>query len=204
MYTSKNHAVSRNATVGSLLLSGTGSQFYLSRFSDWQSQLEHRTPLLSLVVNRVSATKLDAPQHQDVRTAVQHLENIRKVINPAITDLASMLDVSRQAVYKWLGDEAQPELDKLLKIRQLSEAADAFNSAGAAKRASALVKMKAFDGRSLMELISTGTLTSGHTDTLIKEAKAMESAYEQSKLAKSKAKPTTDWQSELSIPHMPD
>ncbi|MBU2827097.1 helix-turn-helix domain-containing protein [Acidithiobacillus ferriphilus] len=140
-----------------------------------------------------------AVKRSDVRTAQQHLANIRQVLNPAITDLAIVFDVSRQAIYKWLSGDSTPEPDKLARIVELSDVADAFRDAGVS-RAAALLKMKAFDGRSLLDLIAAGEGCSQHVQTLVAEAKAIEAAYERTGLAKSKAKPTSDWQSSMSIP----
>ena len=67
-------------------------------------------------------------------------------------------------------------------------------------RASSLLKMKAFDGRSLLDLVAAGQLAPEHSQTLIAEAQAMDAAYSRSGLAKSKAAPSDDWRAELSIP----
>ena len=121
------------------------------------------------------------------------------MLNPAIADLATTFGVSRQAIYKWIGGETTPEDDKLERIRSLSLAADAFQKAGMA-RASSLLKMKAFEGRSLLDLVAAGQLLPEHTQALIVEAQAMDAAYSRSGLAKSKAAPSDDWRTELSIP----
>lgn len=121
------------------------------------------------------------------------------MLNPAIADLATTLGVSRQAIYKWIGGESTPEDDKLARIRSLSLAAVAFQKAGVS-RASSLLKMKAFEGRSLLDLVSAGQLLPDHAQTLIIEAKAMDAAYSRSGLAKSKAVASDDWRTELPIP----
>jgi len=135
----------------------------------------------------------------DIRCAAEHLANIRQVLNPAIADLATTFGVSRQAMYKWIGGESTPEDDKLERIRSLSLAADAFQKAGVT-RASSLLKMKAFDGRSLLDLVAAGKLVPEYAQTLIAEAQAMDAAYSRSGLAKSKAAPSDEWRAELSIP----
>lgn len=142
-------------------------------------------------------------QRPDLRSASDHLANIRQVLNPAIADLAAVFGVSRQAIYKWIGGEATPEPDKFERIRTLSHAADAFRGAGIA-RASSMLKMKAFEGRSLLDLAAAGQLLPSHIRSLIAEAKAMDAAYERSGLVKSKAKPSDDWRTELSIPGSPE
>ena len=135
----------------------------------------------------------------DGKTASEHLGNIRQVLNPAIADMATVFGVSRQAIYKWIDGEATPEPDKFERICALSHAADAFRAAGIT-RASSMLKMKAFEGRSLMDLATAGQLLPPHIHSLIAEAQAMDAAYERSGLAKSKANPSDDWRSEVSIP----
>ena len=174
-------------------LGGTGSVFALPHANEWGKMLDTRVPCFDVQTTDADATR------PDIRSAAEHLANIRQVLNPAIADLATVFGVSRQAIYKWIGGESTPEDDKLERIRALSLAADAFQKAGVT-RASSLLKMKAFEGRSLLDLVAAGELTPEHTQTLIAEAQAMDAAYSRSGLAKSKAAPSDDWRAELSIP----
>lgn len=188
------------ALLGSVLVTvGTGSVFDLSRAGNWHRMVEARVPL------HIEVGTADTSQEQrpDLRSASEHLANIRQVLNPAIADLAAVFGVSRQAIYKWIGGEATPEPDKFERIRALSHAADAFRDAGIT-RASAMLKMKAFEGRSLLDLAATGQLLPSHIQMLIVEAQAMDAAYDRSGLAKSKAKPSDDWRTEVSIPGTPE
>jgi transcriptional regulator with XRE-family HTH domain len=189
------------ATVGSELIGsdlpvvGTGSVLDISRAVKWIWMLSARVPI------RVDVGTADDSQERrpGFRSASDHLGNIRQVLNPAISDLATVFGVSRQAIYKWIGGEATPEPDKFERIRALSQAADAFRDAGVA-RASSMLKMKAFEGRSLMDLAAAGQLVPSHIQSLIAEAQVMDAAYDRSGLAKSKAKPSDDWRTEVSIP----
>lgn len=193
-------AAATAALIGSaLVIGGTGSIFDLSRAGDWRRMVEARVPF------HVDVGVADESQEQqpDLRSASDHLANIRQVLNPAIADLAAVFGVSRQAIYKWIGGEATPEPDKFERIRTLSHAADAFRDAGIA-RASSMLKMKAFEGRSLLDLAAAGQLLPSHIQVLINEARAMDAAYDRSGLAKSKAKPSDDWRTELSIPGSPE
>lgn len=193
-------AAATAALIGSaLVIGGTGSVFDLSRAGDWRRMVEARVPF------HVDVGVADESQEQrpDLRSASDHLANIRQVLNPAIADLATVFGVSRQAIYKWIGGEATPEPDKFERIRTLSHAADAFRDAGIA-RASSMPKMKAFEGRSLLDLAAAGQLLPSHIQALITEAKAMDAAYDRSGLAKSKAKPSDDWRTEISIPGSPE
>jgi hypothetical protein len=183
----------------SLAISGTGSVFELSRAADWRLMLQPRVPFQV----QVEATGDNAEQRPDVRTAADHLANVRQVLNPAIADLTSVFGVSRQAIYKWIGGETTPESDKFDRIRSLSHAADAFREAGVT-RSHTMLKIKAFQGQSLMSLAEVGQLQPWHIQALIAEAQAMEAAYDRSGLAKSKAKPSEDWRTELSVPGSPE
>lgn len=185
--------VSAAVVVISCALGGTGSVFALSHANEWRKMLNARVAYFD-----VQTTDTDTAR-PDIRSAAEHLANVRQVFNPAIADLATAFGVSRQATYKWINGESTPEDEKLERIRALSLAADAFQKAGVT-RASSLLKMKAFEGRSLLDLVAAGQLFPEHTQTLLAEAKAMDAAYSRSGLAKSKAAPSDDWRAELSIP----
>ncbi|MCG9025472.1 helix-turn-helix domain-containing protein [Laribacter hongkongensis] len=182
------------AVIGTILV-GTGSVYGLDRTESWRHHIQPRVPF---ILDAADASTGGA-ERPDVRTASEHIESIRNVLNPAIADLAGLFDVSRQAIYKWLSGDSTPEPDKLNRIVELSRIADAFQAAGVS-RAGALLKMKAFAGRSLMDLIKSGENRSEHVAALISEAKAMEASYKQSGLATSKSKSSSDWQSSISIP----
>lgn len=189
-----------SALIGSaLVVGGTGSVFDLSRAGDWRRMLEARVPIHV----DVGAADNSLEQRPDLRSASDHLGNIRQVLNPAIADLATVFGVSRQAIYKWIGGEATPEPDKFERIRALSHAADAFRDAGIT-RAPSMLKMKVFAGRSLLDLAAADQLLPPHIQSLIAEARAMDAAYDRSGLAKSKAKPSDDWRTEVSIPGSPE
>lgn len=188
------------ALLGSALaIGGTGSVFDISRAGDWRRMLEARVPFHV----EVGMAEDSQEQRPDLRSASDHLGNIRQVLNPAVADLATVFGVSRQAIYKWIGGEATPEPDKFARILSLSHAADAFRDAGIT-RAASMLKMKAFEGRSLMDLAATGQLLPSHIQSLIAEAQAMDVAYERSGLAKSKAKPSDEWRTGVSIPGAPE
>lgn len=177
-----------------VMLVGTGSAYAMDRLDTWRPYLQHRVPFISEVGLQSSGA-----ERVDVRTPLEHLENIRTVLNPAVSDLASVFDVSRQAIYKWLSNDSKPEPEKLARVQALSQIADAFKDAGVV-RAGSLLKMKTFGDRSLMDIVKAGADWREAVDVLIAESRAMESAYERSGLAKSKAKPTSDWQTSQSIP----
>lgn len=183
------------AMMAATMMSGTGSVYAIERAPSWRHYVQTRTPL-SLDFQEILA---DSSARPDVRTPAEHIENIRSILNPPVSDLSSLFDVSRQAIYKWLAGSSSPEESNLGRILDLSKIADAFREAGIS-RADTLLKMKTFGGLSLMDLIKAGENLPEHVTALIAEAHAMESSYQQSRLAISKAKPTRDWQTSLSIP----
>ena len=157
--------------------------------------LQHRVPFIV----DTSVADDGSGQISDLRSPKAHLANIRQTLNPAVADLAAVFGVSRQAIYKWITGDTTPEPEKLERIQALSQAADAFQQSEIT-RAPALLKMKVFDGASLLDLVANGRLEPSHVQALITEAQAMESGYQRSGLTKTKAKPTEDWRTELSIP----
>ena len=181
-------------TVFVMMLVGTGSAYGMDRLDTWRPHLQHRVSFIP-----EAGIQGNGSERIDVRTPLEHLENIRTVLNPAVSDLASVFDVSRQAIYKWLSSDSKPEPEKSARVQALSQIADAFKEADVA-RAGSLLKMKTFGGRSLMDIVKAGDDWYEAVDLLIAESRAMERAYERSGLAKSKAKPTSDWQAYQSIP----
>ena len=97
----------RHIVVIACALGGTGSVFALSHANEWGKMLDSRVPYFDVQISDVDASR------PDIRSAAEHLANIRQVLNPAIADLATTFGVSRQAVYKWIGGESTPEDDKL-------------------------------------------------------------------------------------------
>lgn len=179
------------AMIGTVLL-GTGSFYGLERANVWLPHLQSRMPI-HLEVSR------DRMRRPDVRTMAEHVENIRRVLNPSVTTLAILFDVSRQAIYKWLAGSSVPEQEKQARIVELSQIADEFQAAGVL-RADALLTMKAFDGKSLVDLIRVGENRKEHVAALLSEAQAMESSYRASGLSSAVSPPTKAWQSSISIP----
>ena len=175
-----------------LVVTSTGSVYAQEKAKDWGGYLKTRTQFNIQERDEFLETV-------DVRTPIEHLENIRSVLNPPISELAIFFDVSRQAIYKWMAQESSPEPDRLTRITTLSKIADAFKEAGI-QRAGALLNMKAFDGQSLFDLLKSGKPYEKEIQNLISEAKIIEASYLQSELSQSNAEPTSDWKASVSIP----
>jgi predicted DNA-binding protein YlxM (UPF0122 family) len=171
---------------------GTGSIYPIETAQRWQPFIQSRAPLGFEKVGQFYP-------HMDVRVPIEHLQNIRTVLNLPMAELAILFDVSRQAIYKWIAADAFPETDKLARIIELSKIADAFKEAGI-HRGGILLKMQLFDGQSLLDLLKAKKSHEKQLKELIIEAQIMKTAYEQSRLTSSSTKPTDDWLSSISIP----
>ena len=181
--------------VMGLLVAGTGSAYPIHDADSWFKTVK---PRVSFSLAKESKTHKNE-ERLDVRTSVEHIENIREILNPSMTDLAAVFGVSRQAVYKWISRDSEPEPATQLKVSMLSRVADQLNAANV-ERAGSLVKMKAFEGRSLMDLVKLGISSSDHISALIAEAARMQSNYSDSGVRSSKAIPSDSWKSYVSIP----
>ncbi len=191
-----------------MLVAATGLSVLNPMFSNGSGTGDNLSPGLkngyseiqSSNVFTMSNSQVQRIQVLDVRTTVAHLENIRQTLDLPMSDLANVFGVSRQMVYKWI-DGAQPEEKPKAKIVDLSQIVDALVEAKV-QHVSNLIKMKLFDGHSLLEIVREGKGWKEPVKQLIAEARAMESSYAQSGITNSKAKPTNDWMLDQSIPHL--
>lgn len=191
---SQKTARSAFAVISTVVI-GTGTVYEVERNAQWQYYVKQRVPFSFESPRQVQYL----PSRIDTRSSSDHLSNIKEVFDLTVSWLASLLDVSRQSVYKWSSNRAQPEESKAKVLSDLSRAADSFRDAGVV-RAGSLLKMKAFDGKSLADLILSGEDCSDHVCTLIDEFKTIEKAYRLSGLPQKTTLPTSEWQSLISIP----
>ena len=128
----------------------------------------------------------------------KHIENIRNVLKTRIDDLVDLFDVSDKTIFEWMSGDSLPEIEKQELIVRLSKISDKFLESNVS-RPDLLFKMKAFNGKSLMDLARSDEATGKHVDALVEEAGIMKRAYQESGLANSKTAPTDDWKSSISI-----
>lgn len=145
------------------------------------------------------ATKNSQAQVVDLRSPSQHLENIRSVFSFPISEVASVFGVTRQSIYKWLGGTSAPEVENLSRISELSHLADRFAAEGVT-RPGDVMRMKAFGGRSILDMMKSGDSYADYIPVLIEEAKAMDLAYAKSQISDLQHSRTSDWKSSISIP----
>jgi transcriptional regulator with XRE-family HTH domain len=92
-----------------------------------------------------------------VRSPSENLTRIREVLNPAISDLATAVGVSRQSVYNWLNGAPVAEENEA-KLQDLAQAADVLAHEGVTINAT-LLKRKFANGRTLMQVAQAGEST---------------------------------------------
>lgn len=92
-------------------------------------------------------------QQADMRSPAEHVANIRDVFSINMSDLATVLGVTRPTVYAWLAGQ-EPKEEAIIRIQQLSQAADEFNRANIT-RLDKLVHRPALNGRSLLDILKT-------------------------------------------------
>ncbi len=89
----------------------------------------------------------------DMRSPAEHVANIRDVFAINMSDLASVLGVTRPTVYAWLEGQ-EPKGEAVMRIQQLSRTADKFYLANII-RLDKLVHRPMLNGRSLIDVLKT-------------------------------------------------
>jgi transcriptional regulator with XRE-family HTH domain len=110
----------------------------------------------------VSETAEDATVN---RTPAQNLAQIRAVLKPAVTELADILRVSRQAVYDWqAGKPIAP--DNAARLADIARAADAFALEGLSGNREILARAIT-EGKNFYDLIRDGRAADAAARALI-------------------------------------
>jgi DNA-binding transcriptional regulator YiaG len=89
----------------------------------------------------------------DMRSPAEHVGNIRDVFSISMSDLASVLGVTRPTVYAWMEGQ-EPKGETVIRIQQLSHTADKFYLANII-RLDKLVHRPILNGRSLIDVLKT-------------------------------------------------
>jgi transcriptional regulator with XRE-family HTH domain len=131
------------ATAGATLVRiGTGGELSFERLRRSTEHVFH------------ASANFEVAEVNRVRTPTENLLRTREVLNPAISDLATTLGVSRQSVYNWLnGDPIADE--NAAKLFDLAQAADVLAYEGIKINASVL-KRKFTKGRTLLQVAQAG------------------------------------------------
>ncbi|MCF6266367.1 MAG: helix-turn-helix domain-containing protein [Desulfuromusa sp.] len=105
------------------------------------------TTLSSHMKNGVCDTRI-------LRTPVEDVQRIREFLSPAMSNIAKMLGVSRQAIYNWINGEL-PKVEHIERLHEIAVAADMLNESGIVLNG-LLLKRKLTDGKNLYDLIAEG------------------------------------------------
>ena len=87
----------------------------------------------------------------DMRSPAEHVANIRDIFAINMSDLASILGVTRPTVYAWLEGQ-EPKAEAVIRIQQLSHTADEIKQANI-PRLDKLVHRPILNGRSLLDML---------------------------------------------------
>ena len=131
--------------AGLLVSAGTGA------FADDLTRLQQARKTEPIISNHIRVYNVET---QPARTSAEDLDQIRKILSPAMSDLAKSFNVSRQTIYNWLNGE-QPTPEHTARLRDLALCADMFAEAGVSVNG-VLLKRKVIKGKSLFEIIREG------------------------------------------------
>lgn len=88
-------------------------------------------------------------------TVVENISRIRTLLSPTVTDLASILKVSRQAIYDWQAGKSI-SVENAERLSELARAADLFATEGLRGTSQALHR-PIKNGKNFFKLIDEGT-----------------------------------------------
>jgi transcriptional regulator with XRE-family HTH domain len=130
------------AAVTALTGIGTGGELSLERLERSVRQSQH------------VGSVVEVAEINQIRTPNEDLVHVREVLNPAVSDLAATLGVSRQSVYNWLNGDTVAD-ENAAKLQDLAQAADVLEHEGVTVNAT-LLKRKFSNGRTLMQVVQAG------------------------------------------------
>lgn len=109
------------------------------------------TPKIHVESSEANNAEYSGVKNVDTRSPADLVATIRDGFAITMSDLATVLGVSRPTAYAWLeGQEPKPEA--MMRIQRLSRAADEFNRANIT-RLDKLVHRPILNGRSLLDLL---------------------------------------------------
>jgi hypothetical protein len=141
----------------------------------------------------------ESPTTSRASSPVDNLDYIRTVLRPSVTDLATALGVSRQAIYDW--QAGRPiATENVARLQDIARAADLFAREGLQATAHVMRRPIA-DGKNLFDLVRDGGSAEAAARTLIdvvrRELRQRENL--KSRLAK-RARPTREDFRDLGAP----
>lgn len=98
-------------------------------------------------------------------TPADRLNVIKTVLSPAMTELAAVFGISRQALYSWANGEKQPSEENAAKLEDLAQAAERLAAVGLS--GSQVSKRKVIEGKTILQVAQAGGSASLAADRLI-------------------------------------
>jgi transcriptional regulator with XRE-family HTH domain len=130
----------------SLLIPGTGGDTSKQNLERLQNPFERHIHTLVPIQEAVKETISI--------NSIEDLNHIVNVLNPNISELAKILHVSRQAIYKWKNGEGISD-ESAQKLHDLARAADVFVKAGIEVNPF-MLRRTVSGGQSFLEIIEQG------------------------------------------------
>lgn len=132
----------------------------------------------------------------DVRSPAEHVANIRDVLAINMSELASILGVTRPTAYAWLEGQ-KPKSEAVNYIQQLSKTADKINQANIIQL-DQLIRRPVLNGRSLLDLIKANEDPSEILQTLKSISEKEAKTRSESKISGQNLRSLDDVSSEFS------
>lgn len=134
----------------------------------------------------------------DSRSPAEHVSFIRDIFGLNMSELASVLGVTRPTAYAWIQGQ-EPKSDAILQIQALSQTAENVDKTGII-HVSRLIRRPIFSGESLLDMLKAKKDISS-TLTTLKELALKEQAARRTPKGSGKHKSTfADISAELSTP----
>lgn len=119
------------------------------------------------------------PSYRVPASPAEHLEHIRSVLRPAVSDLAKALGVSRQAIYDW--QAGRPiAAENVARLQDLSRAADLFEGAGLQVTIH-VMRRPIREGKNFFEIVRNGASAEAAATSLIEIARREQQQRDQLK-----------------------
>lgn len=107
----------------------------------------------------------DSAHYTENQNQADKVSFVRQVLLLSITDIAKAMNVSRQAVYNWMGGDSL-SLDHSERLDDLVRAAEMIEQSGVVMK-STHIKRKIADGKNLVETAATGGSAQKAAQTMI-------------------------------------
>lgn len=98
-------------------------------------------------------------------TPANQLALVREVLKPAMTDLATVFNVTRQTLYNWTNGDKQPTPEHAARLNDLALAAQRLSDAGFS--GSLIGRRKISEGKTLLQVAQEGGAAAKAADKLI-------------------------------------